>query len=286
MLPEESEPRPAETAKHKLVQPLKWHGGKYYLAKRIIELMPRHIHYMEPFAGGLSVLLQKDSEGVSEVVNDLNGRLTNFWRVLQDPEQFKQFLRRVQAVPISQVEFRDALRGDSADPVEAAVQFFIQMRQSRQGIGKDFATLSRNRTRRGMNEQASSWLTAVDGLHDIHARLQRVVVFNEDALKIIKSQDGPNTLFYCDPPYLHETRSSTGEYEHEMTAEQHRQLLEVLFGIQGKFLLSGYHSELYDGWAKQHKWRCEEIEIDNKASSAKTKPRKVECIWMNFDSNN
>jgi DNA adenine methylase len=59
--------------------PLKWHGGKRYLAKRLVAMMPPHLHYVEPFAGGLSVLLAKDPEGVSEVVNDLDGELSNFW---------------------------------------------------------------------------------------------------------------------------------------------------------------------------------------------------------------
>jgi DNA adenine methylase len=64
--------------------PLKWHGGKHYLARRFVAQMPPHRHSVEPFAGGLAVLRTRDHEGVSEVANDLDGRLTNFWRVLQD----------------------------------------------------------------------------------------------------------------------------------------------------------------------------------------------------------
>ena len=62
--------------------PLKTHGGKHYLAQKIIALMPAHTHFVEPYAGGLAVLLAKDPEGVSEVVNDLDGNITNFWQVL------------------------------------------------------------------------------------------------------------------------------------------------------------------------------------------------------------
>jgi DNA adenine methylase len=68
--------------KTRLTPPLKWHGGKYYLARRIIELMPPHLHYCEPFFGGGAVLMAKDPKGVSEVVNDIYGELINFWRVL------------------------------------------------------------------------------------------------------------------------------------------------------------------------------------------------------------
>ncbi len=89
----------------KLTLPLKWHGGKSYLTDWIIDLMPRHLHYVEPFAGGLAVLLAKNpfderhqfgckshERGISEVVNDLNGELMNFWKVLQDEESFRQLI--------------------------------------------------------------------------------------------------------------------------------------------------------------------------------------------------
>src|SRR5277367_6732947 len=98
-----------------LTAPLKWHGGKHYLARRIVALMPRHLHYVEPFAGGLAVLLARDPgdpalrapghQGVSEVVNDLDGALTNFWRVLRDSPAFERFARTVQALPLSRQEW-------------------------------------------------------------------------------------------------------------------------------------------------------------------------------------
>ena len=147
---------------------------------------------------------------------------------------------------------------------------------------KDFATLSRNRTRGRVNEQANAWLGVIEGLPDVHTRLKSVVILNQDACDVIKRQDGPNTLFYCDPPYLHETRSTTGEYEFEMTVDQHRRLLEVLSGIEGKFMLSGYPSELYAEWSKKHNWTCHEYQIDNKAASGKVKEMKTECLWCNF----
>ena len=169
-------------------------------------------------------------------------------------------------------------------PVDNAIAFFIRYRQSRQGLGKDFATLSRNRTRRGMNEQVSSWLTAIEGLPEIHERLKRVVILNDDAVKVIRQQDGPNTLFYLDPPYLRETRSNGGgEYgEHEMTDQDHRKLLLGLAFVKGKFLLSGYRNAMYDGLAEASGWHRVDIHIDNKASSAKKKEIKTECVWMNY----
>jgi DNA adenine methylase len=300
----------------KLTQPLKWHGGKYYLRNWIVGLMPPHLHYVEPFFGGGSVLLARDpsrdwmetgesslsaaERGCSEVVNDRHGELTNFWRVLQSPKAFEKFCRHMQVVPFSEVEFEEAyatmqepLAGIAAadladDPAEMsikrAVWFFILARQSRQGVMRDFATLSRNRTRSRMNEQASAWLNVVEGLPAVHQRLQGVVILNQDACDVIRKQDGPKTLFYCDPPYLHDTRSTTGEYHFEMSVEQHLELLEVLSRIQGKFMLSGYPSELYQEWKEKFGWRRYDCRIDNKAAGGKTKEIKTECLWCNFEA--
>lgn len=294
-------------------QPLKWHGGKAYLADWIISLMTPHLHYVEPYFGGGAVLLARDLnrdwmarngetlpahlKGCSEIVNDINYNLTNFWCCLKHDVLFEQFRRIVSMVQFSQWEWErskpDAflshvaatLREEKHDAscVSEAAKFFIRYRQSRQGLGRDFATLSRNRTRGRINEQANAWLNCVEGLPEIHERLRGVVILNNDALKVIKQQDGENTLFYCDPPYLHETRSSTGEYgANEMTETQHFDLLKCLAHIKGKFLLSGYHSAMYDEDARRFGWTCHEREIDNKASSKKTKEKRVECVWANY----
>ena len=262
--------------------PLKWHGGKFYLADKIISIMPKHVHYVEPYFGGGQVLFRKDPEGVSEVINDINGDLMNFWYVLSNKSMAESMIQRLVVTPFSERLFEEVLVSRERGPVGRAIAFFIKYRQSRQGLGKDFATLSRNRTRRGMNEQVSSWLTAVEGLPEAHERLQRVVVLNRDALDVIKSQDGPNTLFYLDPPYLHDTRTATNAYKFEMAREDHLALLALLKNVKGKFILSGYPSILYDGVAKLRGWSRIEIQIDNKASSDKVKEIKTECLWTNF----
>ena len=97
---------PESAASVRVPPPLKWHGGKWYLAPKIVALMPPHIHYVEAYAGDLSVLLAKDPDGISEVINDINGHLSNFWRVLQDEQTFARFQRILEAVPFSEVEWR------------------------------------------------------------------------------------------------------------------------------------------------------------------------------------
>jgi DNA adenine methylase len=265
--------------------PIKWHGGKYYLAARIIEEMPGHTHYVETHFGGGAVLFRKPpafTEKHSELVNDIDGELTNFWRVLQGSDSFERFKRVVEATPFSKVEWNRAKACESIDPVERAVAFFVRYRQSRQGLGRDFATMSRTRTRRGMNEQASSWWSAIDGLDDAHHRLRRVVIVNDDANELIQREDCPHTFFYCDPPYVHRTRSVDNAYRCEMTEPDHEALLSVLASVRGRFILSGYADSLYNSVAAQYGWRRVDIRIDNKASGLKTKPVKTESLWMNY----
>lgn len=268
----------------RLTPPLKWHGGKYHQAQKIIKLMPPHLHYVEPYFGGGAVLLAKNPDGVSEVVNDLDGRLINFLRVMQGDETLARFRRRMEATPFSEVEWNEAMRAavqGFADPMDDAVAFFIECRQSLAGRRNRFASISRSRTRRGMNEQASAWLTTVEGLPAVSERLRRVVILNRPALDVIRSEDTPKTLFYLDPPYLHETRKATRVYgDYEMSEGDHRDLLELLPRLRGKVMLSGYRSALYDealsGWTRH------EFPMPNHAAGGQTKRRMIECVWCNF----
>jgi DNA adenine methylase len=235
------------------------------------------------------VLLANDPEGISEVVNDTNADLTNFWQVLQSQTAFNQLQRLLESVPFSEIEFDNAsensiLEADGyGETVHRAATFFIRCRQSMSGRMKSFAPLVKNRTRRGMQDQVSAWLSAVEGLPAIHARLIRVAILNRPAVEVIKQQDGPRTLVYADPPYLHTTRSTTKEYgEHEMSMEQHEELLTTLSQIKGRFVLSGYPSALYESFRKKHGWNTDAKQIDNKSSKAAEKELKDETLWWNF----
>ena len=267
--------------------PLKWHGGKQYLASKIVALMPPRLswcHYVEPYAGGLAVLLANDPEGISEVVNDKNTYLTNFWAVLASDDCFVRFLRIVEVTPFSEVRWQQGMNNYKCGcrDAKAAVDFFVACRQSLAGRMKSFAPLSRNRVRRGMNEQVSAWLNAVEGLPAVHARLKRVLILNHDAPDVIRQQDGDKTLFYLDPTYPHETRASTDDYEHEMSMADHCALLGLLGTIKGRFLLSGYACPVYEQAAARNGWKRHDFDIPNNAAGGDTKRRMTECVWTNY----
>jgi DNA adenine methylase len=108
-----------------------------------------------------------------------------------------------------------------------------------------------------------------------------VAVLNDDALHVISSQDGPETLFYLDPPYLHQTRTTTHEYgEYEMGEDDHRRLLELIVQAEGKVMLSGYRSALYDGLLAG--WARHDFDLPNNAAGGASKRRMTECVFCNF----
>jgi DNA adenine methylase len=285
---------------------VKWHGGKSYLAQTIVSMMPRHLNYVEPYFGGGAVLFARDPDdeslwlaphkGVSEVVNDLNGELANFWTTLQNKPLFDLFARLMSVVPFSGVEYQAAVDGlkqscecngydaNGGNQVVRAAWFFIVNRMSLAGRMQGFTGITKTRTRARMNNEVSAWLSCVDRLPEVHARLRRALILPpQKALSVIRKFDMPETLFYLDPPYLHETRATTGEYAHEMTYTQHRELLELLKGIKGKFLLSGYDNDLYRGYANTvPRWDRRDFELPNQVAGGKTKRRMIESLWCNF----
>lgn len=273
----------------KLASPIPYHGGKYYLADWIISKFPPKGTFnrlVDAYFGGGSVLLAfQDYDGVAEVANDIDRRLTNFWRVLQQPASFAQFNRMIEAMPVSQVEFNSADRRIATpNIVESAVGLFIQVRQSHQKVvGAKTFMHPTNRIRRGMHESASRWLSAIGGLEFVHHRLQRVVIYNKDALDLIRQEDSPTALFYLDPPYRGPSREGGLKYGIECDDKHHLELLRLLGTIKGKFLLSGYMNKMYVQAAEHYGWyaRCRTVTKHSSGVEGE-RPKAEEYLWTNY----
>jgi DNA adenine methylase len=179
------------------------------------------------------------------------------------------------------VEFY-AARIEVDDEIEQARRDFVRWRMSLGGRGDSFS-FTLHRVRRGMPDVVSGYLSMIDDeLPLIIERLRRVQIMNRPAVEIIRTYDSPTTLFYCDPPYLHETRhqGSRDVYNYEMTESEHGALALVLAECKGKVVLSGYPSPLYDELYRS--WRTDVFEIANHAAGGKTKARKQEVLWLNW----
>jgi DNA adenine methylase len=140
--------------------------------------------------------------------------------------------------------------------------------------------LTRNRTRRHRNGNVSEWEGAVDGLPAVRERIRRVAFECKPALDLIRSEDKPGTLFYCDPPYLPGTRASLDAYAFEMTEADHRELPDTLRRCRGKVMLSGYPSAWYDTTLAG--WKRFVFDLPNHTAGGESKRRMTECVWCNF----
>ena len=257
-----------------------WYGGKFSHLNWLLPLLPRCHHYCEPFAGSAAVLLNRDPSPV-ETYNDIDGEVVNLFKVLRDRSE--DLVRTIALTPFSREEFclAIALAEEALDDVERARRFFVRARQARTGLAQT-ATLGRwanckDTSRAGMSGVVSRWLGSVEELPQVALRLLRVQIENRPALDVIRLYDAPGTLFYCDPPYPHDSRGDTKAYGFEMSNDEHRELADTLHTCKGKVAISSYRcklmDELYGDWE-----RCE---APPKLCHS-TKGLRQECLWVNY----
>ena len=259
-----------------------WYGGKYNHLNWLLPLLPKAFHYCEPFGGSAAVLLNREPAPV-ETYNDIDGEVANFFKVLRDRKE--ELIYAIGMTPFSRQEFRIAVESKnkvkSISGLERARRFFIRARQVRTGLAQT-ATVGRwanclKTSRAGMAGAVSRWLGSVEGLEYIATRLLRVQIENEYAIDVIKRYDSKETLFYCDPPYPHDSRGDKNAYKYEMTDEEHDKLAKILKRIKGKAALSGYRCGLMDELYKD--WNMHIAET-KKALSIKSD--RTEILWTNF----
>jgi len=257
-----------------------WYGGKYTHLDWLLPLLPRTHHYCEPFGGSAAVLLNREPSPV-ETYNDLDGEITNFFRVLRDDKD--KLVEAIGLTPFSREEFYLAVMPPLHPimPLERARRFFVRARQARTGLAQT-ASLGRwanckNTSRAGMSGAVSRWLGSIDALPDVAERLLRVQIENRPALELIELYDSSETLFYCDPPYPHITRGDAKSYGYEMTDKEHEELALVVHRCTGKVAVSGYRCDLLDHLYGD--WR--RIDAPSKICHSVKKPRQ-EALWVNY----
>ena len=256
---------------------IRYHGGKFRLAPWIIEQMPEHVCYVEPFGGAAGVLLQKP-RSYSEVYNDLDGEVVNLFRVLRDPESNQRLQDACFLTPYSRDEFCHA-QEPATDSIERARRMVVRACMgfgSAAGIGGNSGF--RSDSKRKYATAAHLWERCPENLAALCQRLQGVIIENKDALSVMRAHDAETTLHYIDPPYVPETRVQGNRYyAHEMTVEGHEQLLAVARTMTGMVMISGYDSEVYNdmltSWVKTEK--------TSRISAGRGTKVRTECLWLN-----
>lgn len=255
---------------------LRWHGGKFRLAPWIVSHFPPHRIYTEAFGGAASVLMCK-TRSYAEIYNDLCGEVVNLFRVLRDKEMAESLRRALVLTPFSREEFLLAYE-KSADPIEASrrlvVRCFMGFGSNAQNI--NLTTGFRANSNRSHTTPAHDWKNYPDFIPAFVDRLRGVVVENKPAEEILLRHDAEDALHYVDPPYPLSTRTDNSpDYNFEMTDEQHRRLAQVLRGLKGTVVLSGYACPLYDEELFPDWFRFE------RAAFADGALKRTEILWMN-----
>lgn len=250
---------------------LNYPGAKWGMAKQIVSMMPPHRSYLEPFFGSGAVLFNKPPSAI-ETVNDIDGDITNFFKVLRErPEELAE---AISLTPYSRDVFNDAHENRGTESFDRAYRFAIRSR-----MGHGFKTYQKTGFKidvyaRERSYCVNCWNTMPERIFEAAARLKSVQIENRPALELIRKFNYDNVLIYADPPYLLNTRGGK-QYRHEMDEQEHIELLAALKAHRGPVIISGYPSDMYDrelrGWSTVHKRSY------NQNSDART-----EVLWFNY----
>jgi|ERR1041385_1196613 DNA adenine methylase len=256
--------------------PLTYFGGKQKLAKHILPLIPKHNLYCEPFFGGGAIFFAKPPSEI-EVINDSNGDLINFYKVVRN--HFKSLQKEIKATLHAREHHQ------AAKIVLGYPQLFNEVKRAWAiWVLANEGYSSRLDSQWGYDRKRN---TSAKRLHykredfsnEYARRLEKAEIENADALKVIETRDSKQSFFYCDPPYFN---AGMGHYS-PYSAQDFENLLKLLSCIEGKFLLSSYPSDLLKKYTRKNKWRTREIDmsLDISAKYKKAK-RKTEVLTVNF----
>lgn len=251
------------------VPPLRYMGSKWMLADWIIAQFPSHDSYVEPYCGGAAVFFRKMPSRI-ETLNDLDGRISTFFRVLRN--RTEQLVQAVDLTPYSRAEY-DLSFVPADDELEQARRFYVQSRMA-YGGAQDKQRGWRSLKRWARHSSIPREWSRLEGLLNAAYRLKHAQVECRPAIEVIREYDDPKTLFYIDPPYLQATRRRPdNRYRHEMDEADHVALAEVLHSVRGYVVLSGYQSELYARLYTD--WRCL-----TKSTTTNGNSMATECLWL------
>ena len=249
---------------------LKYPGAKWRIADWIIENLPEHKVYCEPFFGSGAVFFKKEPSYI-ETINDIDGNIVNLFEVCR--KHPKELATAVNLTPFARDEFKNDYDMTACDPIERARRTLVRFHQSF-GTSNSSKNSWRNVQTYGGPRCATMWNYLPDTIIECCERLKNAQIENICAIELIKRYDDPKTLIYCDPPYL-QTLRKRNMYAYELDTEKHIALLEGLKQSKSMVVLSGYDNDLYNeillGWR-----------TDEKHTTAQMGLHRVEKIWMNF----
>jgi DNA adenine methylase len=266
-----------QKAKPVMKPPISYYGGKQNLASTILKLIPEHKLYCEPFIGGAAIFFAKEKSPL-EIINDTNGEMINFYKVVQ--QDYVSLEKEIQISLHSRSLHRKAsvlyANPDMFSDLKRAWAVWVLANQSfASGLDKDWGfDISKNTTSKKIMNKRGAFTV------DYAIRLQDVQLECTDALRIIASRDTPEAFFYCDPPYHN---SNCGHYD-GYSVQDFENLLKLLAGLKGKFLLSSYPSPILKQYTQANGWYTASVEQTISVANNHGKPgkKKMEMLTANY----
>jgi DNA adenine methylase len=260
-----------------LKTPVAYYGGKQTLLRHMLPLIPEHKCYTEAFCGGAALFFAKQPSEV-EVINDINQNLVNFYRVLKtDFAALKSEIDKTLHSRDMHLKARIIYDHPTLfEPIERAWALWVC---SKQGFAAKLdGTWGYDK---GKNTTSKKIQNAKDAFTDLlQKRIEHTQIECADALRIIRTRDSIDTFHFVDPPYIN---SDCGHYEGTFNEQNFSELLELMSGLSGKFMLTMFPHAILSGFIERHNWKVVEVERAISASKA-SRRRQVELIVMNYNT--
>jgi DNA adenine methylase len=261
----------------KPTKPFRYAGGDWHIRNKILPILRQSgaTKLVEVFGGSGVVTQYAPRDQFTNIVyNDRDSLLTNFFLVLRDKS--KELVEKLFFMPSSRElfnKYRDMLETGEIyklDPMSKAIATFYLFNDSFFGIGDTWAVRHK---RSGSVELRRKALL----LEDFAKRWLDVDIESNDFREILKTHDTPNTVFYLDPPFLSEKSADRDRYYRlTFTEKDMKDMLDILSGIQGKFVLKlpKDHLEIpyIKEWIQKHGYYV--TPINHKLSMQKKKGEK------------
>lgn len=247
-------------------------GDKTRFTGKIIGSFPAHETFVEVFGGGDGILQAKIPSKV-EVFNDIDGNLVNFYQVIRSPNQLKKLIRVLGLTVYSKQEFELAHQ-PTEDPVEGARRLMVRYYQSKGGLGEQWSH-SINGSTANIASAVQRWHKAKERLLPAHQRFQNIQIEHSDFRSVFNRFDSKSTLFYVDSPYPLETGES-GRSGHEMTMQDHEELVQILLHLKGTAVVSTYDHDNYNP-LRNSRWKISYLEFPD-FDSVPNHPGKM--LWI------
>lgn len=254
---------------------LKYPGSKWNISRKLVDLIPPHHSYVEPYFGSGAVLFSKEPSDI-ETVNDLDGEVVNLFRCIQ--QDSGRLARLVMTTPFSREVYDRQFDLDNsyASRYQRAAGFLVKCWQG-YGFRTSGGKVGWKNDVQGRERAYAmwDWYRLPERIIEVAERLRKVQIECRPALEVIRRFDYPDVFMYIDPPYLLETRAAR-QYRHEMANADHEELLDTILRSRARIMISGYGSGMYNeclqGWGREYFASC----------TAQGRPRQ-EVVWMNYE---